>query len=53
MRSLSLTETRDKVRAKLEKVRERRYIQKGFVESLTAFFSVPKGIDDIRIVYDG
>jgi hypothetical protein len=46
-------ETRDKVRAKLEKVRERQYIQKGFVESLTAFFSVPKGIDDIRIVYDG
>jgi hypothetical protein len=46
-------ETCAKVRIKLEKVREGRYIQKGLVESLTAFFSVPKGIGDIRIVYNG
>jgi len=38
---------------KLTKVRERRYIAPGYVVSLTAFFPVPKGDDDIRMVYDG
>jgi hypothetical protein len=42
-----------KVIAKLLKVRKRGYISAGMVESLTAFFAVPKGIDDIRLVYDG
>ena len=30
----------------------RRYITRGYVKSLTGFFAVPKGEDDIRIVYD-
>lgn len=30
----------------------KRYISSGFVESLSTFFHVPKGEDDIRIVYD-
>jgi hypothetical protein len=37
---------------KLDKVRKRRYIAPGFVASLTSFFVVPKGSDDIRMVYD-
>lgn len=45
--------TKEKVKAKLEKVRVRRYIAKGYVVSLTSFFSVPKGDNDIRMVYDG
>lgn len=46
-------EVREKVRAKLAKVRDRRYIGPGRVESLTSYFSVPKGEADIRMVYDG
>jgi hypothetical protein len=38
---------------KLLKARERGYIAPGMIESLTAFFAVPKGDDDIRLVYDG
>ena len=38
---------------KLNKVRERRYIAPGKVTSLTDFFYVPKGDDDIRMVYNG
>ena len=41
-----------KLRAKLKKVRERRYIVKGQVKNTTTYFSVPKGEDDIRVVYD-
>jgi hypothetical protein len=41
-----------KVRKKLNTVRERGYIAPGRVESLTGYFAVPKGIDDIRMVYD-
>jgi len=38
---------------KLGKVIERRYVAKGNeVEDWTSFFSVPKGADDIRMVYD-
>ena len=44
---------KEKVIEKLEKVRARRYIAPGYVVSLTAFFQVPKGDDDIRMVYDG
>jgi hypothetical protein len=44
--------TRAKIIKKLNKVRARRYIAPGFVTSLTSFFAVPKGEDDIRMVYD-
>ena len=37
---------------KIAKVRDRRYVCKGEVVSLTGFFAVPKGADDIRMVYD-
>jgi hypothetical protein len=43
---------RAKMIKKLKKVRTRRYIAPGFVTSLTSFFAVPKGEDDIRMVYD-
>jgi hypothetical protein len=46
-------DTRRKMREKLKAVRDRRYITPGFVKSLTSFFSVPKGDDDIRMVYSG
>ena len=43
----------EKMKAKLDKVRKRRYIAPGFVSSLTFFFAVPKGSEDIRmVVYD-
>ncbi len=38
---------------KLTKVLDRRYMGVGTVRSLTAFFDVPKGTNDIRMVYDG
>jgi hypothetical protein len=38
--------------AKLEHARKRGYIGVGLVSSLTSFFAVPKGTDDIRMVYD-
>lgn len=37
---------------KLAKVLDRRYLGGGITKSLTAFFDVPKGSDDIRMVYD-
>ena len=46
-------DVKKKVKEKLSKVRARRYIAKGYVVSLTSFFSVPKGDTDIRMVYDG
>jgi hypothetical protein len=45
--------TRERMRAKLETVRAKRYITAAFVMSLPSFFSVPKGGDDIRMVYNG
>jgi len=38
---------------KLSKVLDRRYLGSGTVKSLTSFFDVPKGKDDVRMVYDG
>jgi hypothetical protein len=38
---------------KISKVRKRKYISTGYVSSLTDFFSVPKGANDIRMVYNG
>jgi hypothetical protein len=46
-------ETKAKVIGKLTKVRLRRYIGPGFVVALTAFFHVPKGEDDLHLLYDG
>jgi hypothetical protein len=43
---------KEKLEAKLRKVRDRGYIQLGFVKSLTGFFAVPKASTDIRVVYD-
>jgi hypothetical protein len=45
-------EVKGMVRAKLHTVRTRRYVRPGRVESLTGYFSVPKGDSDIRLVYD-
>jgi hypothetical protein len=44
---------RQRMKEKLDKVRKRRYIGAAFVRSLTSFFAVPKGLEDIRMVYDG
>jgi hypothetical protein len=42
-----------RVKEKLDKVLKRRYFEVGLVKSLTTFFGVPKGEDDMRVVYDG
>jgi hypothetical protein len=41
------------VKKKLNKLLEPRYIAPGYVVSLTSFFPVQKGENDIRMVYDG
>ena len=41
----------DMVKKKIEKVRNRRYITSGTVLSLTTFFHIPKGDNNIRLVY--
>ena len=46
------TLARSKLENKLRKVRSRRYINPGYVKSLTGFFAVPKAETDIRVVYD-
>jgi hypothetical protein len=38
---------------KLAAMRDRRYVADGLVESLISFVAVPKGFDDIRMVYNG
>jgi hypothetical protein len=38
---------------KLDKVLKRRYFEVGVVKLFTTFFGVPKGEDNIRVVYDG
>ena len=47
------TEERQLVASKVNKVRERRYIEPGRVVSLTPMFHVPKPPKDVRMVYDG
>ena len=42
-----------KMKEKLKKVTDRKYISKGVVKSLINCFAVEKGSDDIRLVYDG
>eukprot|EP00957_Ditylum_brightwellii_P152543 11611437-Ditylum_brightwellii.AAC.1 len=39
------------LKKKICKVVDRRYIKKGEARSLTGYFDVPKGTDDIRVVY--
>jgi hypothetical protein len=41
------------VRAKLDKFRNKGYVVKGAVESLTSYFTVPKGDGDVRVVFEG
>ena len=43
---------REQLKKKLYKPVFKNYIARGFVKSLTSFFAVLKGEDDIRIVYD-
>jgi hypothetical protein len=45
--------TARKVVDKLLNAREKGYISMGVVKSLIFFFDVPKGLDDIRMIYDG
>ena len=40
------------IKKNVDKVRSRRYISRDTVISLTYFFYVPKGENDIRLVYD-
>ncbi|GFH53884.1 hypothetical protein CTEN210_10360 [Chaetoceros tenuissimus] len=40
------------MRKKIKKVADRGYIKDGEVDSLISFFAVPKGEEDIRMVYD-
>jgi hypothetical protein len=44
---------RAQIRTKILSPVERGYLERGEVVSLTSFFGVPKGDDDIRMVYDG
>jgi hypothetical protein len=44
---------KSRVKEKLDKVLQRRYFEVGLANSLTAFFVVPKGEDNMRVVYDG
>mmetsp|Transcript_15422 Transcript_15422/g.21971 ORF Transcript_15422/g.21971 Transcript_15422/m.21971 type:complete len:400 (+) Transcript_15422:439-1638(+) len=41
------------MRKKLEVPIAKGYLELGLILSLTSFFAVPKGLDDIRMVYDG
>jgi hypothetical protein len=41
------------LKKKLETVVDQRYLEKGYVQSLTTLFGVPKGADDISFVLDG
>jgi hypothetical protein len=44
--------SRAKLKKKLTNVRNKQYVQPGFVKSLTSYFAVPKAKTDIRVVYD-
>ena len=43
---------RQQILQKIQKVIQKGYIAKGEVISLTSYFAVPKGTDDVRLVYD-
>jgi hypothetical protein len=42
-----------RVKEKMDNVLKRSYFDIGLVNSLTTFFGVPRGEDDMRVVYDG
>jgi hypothetical protein len=42
----------DFIVSKLANIVEKKYVAPGYVSSLTDFFAVPKGSDDIRLVYN-
>ena len=46
------SKARSNLKDKVSVPRGRRYITRGYVRSLTGFFAVPKGDNDVRIVYD-
>ena len=46
------SKARSDLKDKVSVPRGRWYITRGYVKSLTGFFAVPKGDNDIRIVYD-
>lgn len=52
-RAAPTPEMMTQMKKKVNKVRKRRYIEVGKVESLTHMFPVPKGVADIRMVYNG
>jgi len=41
------------IREKLRTVREKGYLEHGVITAIMFFFDVPKGTDDVRMVYDG
>jgi hypothetical protein len=41
------------VRKKLDKFRSKGYINKGTVQGLMTYFTIPKGEGDVRLVFDG
>jgi hypothetical protein len=43
---------RVKMKAKLQEPLQRRYIERGPIQSLTGYFAVPKGDSNIQMVYD-
>jgi hypothetical protein len=43
----------DQMRVNLGKVYNRGYVTEGRVDALISFFPVPKGKEDVRMVYDG
>jgi hypothetical protein len=46
-------EVKLQMKKKIQKVRRKGYVKSGYVKSLIKFFAVPKGLADIRMVYDG
>jgi hypothetical protein len=48
-----LAQDQKKISEKVDQVRVRNYIECGEVQSLTHMFHVPKGADDIQMVYNG
>ena len=48
-----LYQDQQKIKGKVDKVRERNYIECGDIWSLSHMFHIPKGTGDIRMVYNG
>lgn len=46
-------EGKNLVKMKLDTIQKKNYIESGHIKSLMSFFDVPKGEDNIRMVYDG